>query len=234
MKPEELKSARQGKGWTQHGAAGRLGVSQSYLAMLESGTRQLPAQLARRVRKVYDLPPTALPLPQTLNVKFSGDVAQTLAKQFAALGYEGFAYLRSHSWRKNPAEVLVKALAQPELEARLVEALPWLLVRYPDVDTTWLVEQSKRLNLQNRLGFVTALARRVVEQQHPGDRKRVRSLKKLEEALEPSKLAQVSTLSKASLGTREQQWLEENRSEEAKHWNLLTDWKPEMLPYAAV
>src|SRR5204862_2965596 len=45
-----------------------------------------------------------------------------------ALGYPGFTHLRPRRWAlKNPAEVLLAALAQDDLEPRLVEALPWLL-----------------------------------------------------------------------------------------------------------
>jgi transcriptional regulator with XRE-family HTH domain len=230
MNPQELKSARGRKGWSQHEAAARLGVSQSYLAMLESGARRLPGRLVRRFRKTYGLPPTSLPLPT--NLKPSEETAEALAAELAALGYDGFAHLRSRSRQKNPAVVLLTALAQPELEARLFEALPWLMVQYSDMPFAWLVQQAKLLDLQNLLGFVTTLAREVVKRQAPNERDRIEALRKLEDTLENSKLAKVEPLRKASVGSRERQWLMENRSEEASRWNLLTDWRPEMLRYA--
>jgi transcriptional regulator with XRE-family HTH domain len=233
MSPQELKSARHRKGWSQHEAAVRLGVSQSYLAMLESGSRQLPSRSVRKFRKTYHLPPTSLPLPIALNFKTSEDAAGVLAADLAALGYEGFAHLRSRARRKNPAVVLLTALAQPDLEARLFEALPWLMVQYSDMRFDWLVQQAKLLDVQNRLGFVATLAREVVERQTPNERDRVEALRKLEDVLENSKLAKVELLRKTSVGPRERQWLTENRSEEASRWNLLTDWRPEMLRYAS-
>ena len=57
-------------------------------------------------------------------------------------------------WRKNPGEVLLTALAQPDLESRLTEALPWLMLKYPKLDTKWVVSQARLFGLSNRLGFV--------------------------------------------------------------------------------
>lgn len=232
MSPQELKSARRRKGWSQHEAAARLRVSQSYLAMLESGSRRLPRKSVRRFSKTYGLPPTSLSLPSALDFHLPEETAEELAADLAALGYEGFAHLRSSARQKNPAVALLTALAQTDLEARFFEALPWLMVQYSGMPFDWLVQQAKLLDLQNRLGFVTTLAREVIERQSPNERNRVEVLRKLEDVLENSKLAKVELLGKASLGPRERQWLTENRSEEASRWNLLTDWRPEMLRYA--
>ena len=129
MNAHDLKSGRSSKGLSQVQAAARLGVSQSYLAMLESGGRRLTSELSRRAMKVYDLPPTVLP-PSDVPSHRRVD-AETLVRDLAALGYPGFAYLRPRNWKpKNPGEVLLVALAQDDLEARLVEALPWLMLRY--------------------------------------------------------------------------------------------------------
>lgn len=201
--------------------------------MLETGSRKVSSRSVRKFRKTYDLPPTSLPLPSTLHFKPSEETAEVLAADLATLGYEGFAHLRSRSLQKNPAVVLLTALAQPELEARLFEALPWLMVQYSDMPFDWLVHNAKLLDLQNRMGFVTTLAREVVERETPNERNRVEALRKLEDTLENSKLARVEPLGKASVGSKEMQWLTENRSEEAGRWNLLTDWRPEMLRYAS-
>ena len=118
MNSNDLKSGRSAKGLSQVQAATRLGVSQPYLAMLESGRRRLTPELARRAMKVYDLPPTVLP-PSELLYRHRVD-AEALANDLAALGYPGFAYLRPRSWKpKNPGDVLLAALAQDDLEARL-------------------------------------------------------------------------------------------------------------------
>ncbi|MBI3457303.1 MAG: helix-turn-helix transcriptional regulator [Candidatus Rokubacteria bacterium] len=219
------------RGWTQAQAAARLGVSQPYLAMLERGKRRLTPQLVRRAMKTYGLPPTVLPLSGLPLVKMRVD-PQTLAKDLAGLGYPGFAYLRPRGWKsKNPGEVLLAALAQDELEARLVEALPWLLLKYWEVDRNWLAREARLRDLQNRLGFVVSLARRLAERAQ-GER-RVQALRELEAELERSRLAREDTLCQASLPEPERQWLVETRPEDAKRWNVLTDWTVETLPYVA-
>jgi transcriptional regulator with XRE-family HTH domain len=226
----DLKKARQAKGWSQVRAAARLGVSQPYLAMLESGRRRLTPKLARRAMKVYGLPPTVLP-PSEPPSRHRVD-AEALASDLAALGYPGFAYLRPRNWKpKNPSEVLLAALAQDDLEARLVEALPWLAVKYWPLDREWLVREAKLRDLQNRLGFVVSLARALAER--AGDERKARALKELETDLERSRLAREDTLCEASLPEAERRWLAENRSEEGRRWNLLTNWTADALRYLA-
>jgi hypothetical protein len=158
--------------------------------------------------------------------------AGTLADDLAGLGYPGFAYLRPRNWKpKNPTDVLLRALAQDDLEARLVEALPWLVVKYWPLDREWLVREAKLRDLQIRLGFVVSLACRLAER--AGDARKARALNELETELERSRLAREDTLCKASLPEPERRWLAENRPEEAKHWNVLTDWTGDALRYLA-
>ena len=89
---------------------------------------------------------------------------ETLALELAALGYPGFAHLRVGLVTRTPAEVVLTALSQPELESRIVEALPWVLLAYPELDWPWLRDQAQRGGLQNRLGFLTNVARRLAIQ----------------------------------------------------------------------
>src|ERR1700675_2903659 len=155
MNYEQLKRARLERGWSQQQAAARLDVTQPYLSMLESGRRSL-APLARRLMQVYGLPPTVLPVHEVReNV-----TADFLAHELALLGYPGFAHLRGGAKRANPAEFLLTALAQRNLDARVVEGLPWLVLRYPDMPLDWLVREARARTLQNRLGFVVTLGRR--------------------------------------------------------------------------
>ena len=69
----------------------------------------------------------------------------------AAFGYPGFSY-RKPRQRLNPAEVLHRTLKSADLEARIVEALVWLAVRFADLDWDWIVRQANVEDLQNRLG----------------------------------------------------------------------------------
>jgi len=155
MQPKTLRDARNRRKWTETQAAQRLGMSQSYLAMLETGQRRVTPSLARKFKAVYGLSPTALPSPDLFSprVDVSGE---EFASMVSALGYPGFAYMRSRTRERNPAEVLLEALKQDNLEPRVVEALPWLLLHYWDMDQVWLVRQAKLNNLQNRLGFVAS------------------------------------------------------------------------------
>jgi len=227
MSTNELRTARTAKGLTQAEAASRLGVSQAYVAMLEKGVRRLTRQLASRVMRVYNLPPTAVPPPGAVKESSGPD---ELARDLAALGYPGFSHLRPRRWLpKNPAEVLLAALAKNDLEPRLVEALPWLLLHYPMLDREWLVREVKVRDLQNRLGFVARLAHRLADR--VGEEDKAKHLDELEATLEPSRLVREDTLG-ASLPEAKRRWLQEHQSDDAKRWNVLTDWTASALRYA--
>ncbi len=197
--------------------------------MLERGKRRLTASLARKFMRVYRLDPTVLP-PSDLADRPGRTSPDELARQLAALGYPGFAYLRPYVAKKNPAEVLLTALAQDNLEARVAEALPWLLLQDWEVDSNWLAEQAKRFDLQNRLGFVVSLARQVSESNRRNDQ-RSRALSALESVLERSRLAREDVFFRAPRTPAEREWLMANRPEEARHWNLLADLRREHLGY---
>lgn len=216
MNTEQLKRARRERGWSQQQAAARLGVTQPYLSMLEGGRRSLEP-LARRLMQVYALPPTVLPVHE-VREKVTADF---LAHGLALLGYPGFAHLRGGAKRVNPAEFLLTALAQRNLEARVAEGLPWLVLRYPDMPTNFLVGQARVRNLQNRLGFVVTLARLAAQRD---------DLLPLEQTLADSKLEKEDSFGK-ELNEAEGRWLREHSSEEARQWHLLSDLRPDALRY---
>lgn len=205
-------------------------MSQPYLAMLERGYRRLTPRLAARAARVYGVAPTAVPpAPRGLPARVE---AQALARDLAGLGYPGFAYLRPRKWSpKNPGDVLLTALAQDDLEPRLVEALPWLALRYWRLDWPRVVREAKVRDLQNRLGFVVGLARRLAERAHDGHTARV--LGDVEAQLYRSRLAREDTLCRVALPEAERRWLSEHRPDAARRWNLLTDWTTDALRYAS-
>ena len=231
MLPKTLKAARTRRNWTEAEAAQRMGMSQSYLAMLEQGQRRVTPRLVHKFKAVYGLSPTVLPTSEAFEPRLSV-TSEEFAKEVAALGYPGFAYLKSRVRERNPAEVLLEALTQDSLEPRVVESLPWLLLQYWDMDLVWLVRQAKGNNLQNRLGFVDSLAKKVSERSSPASEERNRKLTDLANTLDDSRLAREDTFLKRVNTAVEREWLRQNRSEEAKHWNLLTSWRPEHLSYA--
>jgi transcriptional regulator with XRE-family HTH domain len=221
-----LKEQRRRKGWTQAQAAARLGVSQTYLSLLENGQRPVSERLAKRLERKFAVPPTVLPVA----MKSGLDNAESLAEGLAALGYPGFTHF-NHGRRVNPAQLLFEALKMHDLEPRLGEALPWVAWRYLDLDWDWLVPEAKLHDLQNRLGFVVGLAKQVAERnEQPAD---AEALAAVERRLEPSRLVREDTLCHESMTQAERRWLREHRSTQAQHWNLLTGLVPDHLSYAA-
>ena len=226
MRAEELRSARERAGLTQQQAAGRLKISQAYVALLERGRRPITFRLGSKIGKLYGLGPTALPLEAS---GVDGWDSASLAAALAGLGYPGFRQLRGEG-TKNPALVLLAAIAAADVEVRVAEALPWVAVRYHDLDWAWLIREAKLRDLQNRLGFVITLARQMAEGR--GDTAVAARLREVEENVERARLVREDTLCQASLSEAERRWLRQNRPDEARHWNLLTDLSARSLRYA--
>ena len=212
-----LKSARLNAHWTQQTAASRLGLTQAYLSMVEQGRRPVTTRLAAQATKVFELPPTALPLDPEDRMH---SAQRDLKADLGALGYPGFAYLGKKP-ACNPALLLWHALDQPDLDTRVVEALPWLVVAYAGMDWEWLRRQAKLHDRQNRLGFVVSLATELANK--AGDSACSQTLAQHRAELDRSRLVREDTLCHDSMTRAERKWLEKNRSPEARHWNLLTD-----------
>ena len=230
MMSQHLRDGRRKARLTQVEAAARLGVSQPYLSQLERGQRPVTPKLARAAAALYHLPVTTLPVQEAVRPGAPVNPAR-LARRLAGLGYPGFAHLQPGS-KTNPAAVVLEALMQPDLEVRLAEALPWVLLTYPDLDWSWLVRQSKLHDVQNRLGFVVALARTVAAR-HAGFPDADGRLAAAERQLERARLAREDTLGRESMPSAERRWLAENRTPAARHWNMLTSLSDGQLPYAA-
>jgi transcriptional regulator with XRE-family HTH domain len=205
-----------------------MGMTQAYLNFLENGKRRLTPELVRRATSVYGLSPEVLPVADTFTPPQTDD--QRFTELLAGLGYPGFSYIRKRVLKKHPFEVLLTALAQKSLDARVAEALPWVAMRYAQPDS-WLVENARRFNLQNRLGFVVSLARRVAEMRSDGTRSE--ELRQLENILDDSRLAKEDVFYRPPRTESEREWLTKNRTEDALHWNLLTDMRTEHLQYAS-
>lgn len=222
----QLRSEREKSGLTQVQAARRLGVSQPYLSLLEAGKRPVSARVARAASRAYGLPPTVLPLPSE-----PGTHRTDLAKELAAVGYPGYRHLR-RARQVNPSLLLLLALSKDELDARVAEALPWVVASYPDLRWEWLVPRAKVHNLQNRLGFVVGLARELAESS-PRWAAAAPELRKVEGDLEPAKLAAETTLGRQNMTEAEKAWLRQHGSVQAKNWNVLSTLNASQLPYAS-
>lgn len=229
MTSEQWKSGRKDSGLTQAQAARALNVSQAYLSQLEKGLRTASAELARNSATLYRLPPTALPITEGANLDAVS--ADDLHRQLASLGYPGFEHVQALATR-NPAEVVLTAIVKPDLDARLVEALPWVLSMYTDLTWNWLRDRAKLQDAQNRLGYVVHLAKETAREL-PNHERVVNVLSQWQEELEQARLVREGTLCRDSMPERERLWLRANRPPAAEHWNLLTSLTPQQLSYAA-
>ena len=119
--------------------------------------------LVRKAASVYGLSPEVLPVADVFLPVQTDD--QKLTEMLAKLGYPGFSYLRAHTLKKHPFEVLLTALAQKNLDGRVAEALPWVAMKYVQLDP-WLLENARKFSLQNKLGFVVTMARQLAEKQN--------------------------------------------------------------------
>jgi transcriptional regulator with XRE-family HTH domain len=210
----ELREARRERGWTQEALAVRLGVSQAYVCLLERGRRRVPRRLAERLVTLLELPLSALPVgAQPVPLR-----ADEAPGALGALGYPGFAYVRGGR-QLNPAELLLRVLRARDVDARVVEALPWMLLRYPNLDWPWLLRETKASDLQNRLGFLLGVARELAELR--GEPNAARELAAQERALEGSRLQREDTF-RDSMTEAERRWLRDHRPAQAAHWNVLS------------
>jgi transcriptional regulator with XRE-family HTH domain len=226
MTAEQWKTGRRKAGLTQVAAARSLDVAQPYLSQLETGARVASTALARKAARLYKLP-ALLPLTEG---RTSGP--DDLQRDLASLGYPGFEHVRRGPMR-NPAEVVLNAVVERNLDTRLVEALPWVLSTYPDLNWEWLRDRAKLQNAQNRLGYVVHLAMETARNL-PERESAVEVLSRWQEELEEARLAGEGTLCRDSMPERERFWLRANRPEAAVHWSLLTSLTAEQLPYAAL
>lgn len=186
----------------------------------------MPGDLAPLLVRKFRLSPVVLPLPE-LDPQFAPMDPDEVAAQLAAFGYPGFTHMKKTSSGMNPAFVVAAALAHDDLDARLVEALLWVLVTFRDLDWSWLCAQCKLLNLQNRLGYLVSLAKKLSK---PGEGA------EMGEALielERSRLVVEGTLCKESMPSAERAWVRNHRPADARHWNLLTTLTVEQLTHAA-
>ena len=224
MTGEELRSARTASQWTQAEAAHRLGVTQAYLSMVERGSRPVSNELASTVLRVLPFPAVARPLGNVVTPANELFFKEALGE----LGYPGFAYLHGGA-SLNPAELILLALDSEELDTRVTEALPWLPLRFPDLPWAWLLRETKLRDRQNRLAYVTVIAKDAAQAESSTEVAAILNVQLT--LLERSRLANEDTLCKASLSRAERSWLRQHRPSAAVHWNLLTDLKAEDLQH---
>lgn len=157
---------------------------------------------------------------------------RAVADAIGALGYPGLFNLFTEmeaEYHHDPAVVLVAALSCDNLQPRTIEALPWLALRYSELDWQWVKREAQSRNKQNRLGYVIGLALRLgaTSASNP---ERLQKLSALEEQLFEIRIDKEDSLCQ-KLEPSEREYLRESRPSEAKLWNLLTDLVAEDLMY---
>jgi hypothetical protein len=153
----------------------------------------------------------------------SASLDDRFREQLSALGYSPFAHVPAARVKPMPDAFLLSVLTQPDVDARVVEALPWLIRTYAaKMDFPWLVQQAKLRNLQNQMGFLFRASR----SQNP-------HLAVAVDALEKARLLEEAALCWNSMPTATRNWMRKHRSPLAKHWNLATMLQPEQSHHAA-
>jgi len=194
----DLHDWRNARGLTQAEAAVMLGVSQTYLSLLETGRRSLTKDLRGRL--------------QALGSAREPRSGESFRAQLSALGYPGFRHVGPSRRRPAPATLLLNALKQPKLDARVCEALVWVARRYgAEVDWDWLVRHAKLHDFQNRLGFLLELASTETA-----------AMLQAKSEMEAARLLAEATFCWDSMPEATRRWMRQNRSPEASHWNVLT------------
>jgi hypothetical protein len=196
--------------------------------MIEGGRRPVTEEIAVKAVGVFRLPATALPLK--VDAQSALD-EKGFKAELGALGYPGFAKFRVGKPKYNPARLLLLALRQDVLDTRVVEALPFLLVKYVDLDWQWVLMNAKVFDGQNRFGFLVDLAEDVAK--GLGDVERKSELKEMKRMIDWSRLAREDTLCQESMSQGERKLLRRKRPAKARHWNLLTDMEEKGLGYVA-
>jgi len=228
MTGRELKKYRKDSKLTQERAAKLLGVSQTYLSLLENGERPLNMRLRKKAVAAFGLSPTELP-SKARYLKIDPVTDEQLTVDLATLGYKGFSHYKP-SRQKNPADVLLSALNADNRDARLIEALPWLVLAFPDMEWHDVKRVVKMYDLQNRLGFVLSVALGLAEQRQ--DKSTAATLSRREADLVPSMLVREGTLCNDKMTNAERRWLATNRTDDARRWRILASLSPQLVRYA--
>ncbi len=224
---DRLRAARLDTGLTQQEAASRLGLRQPTLSRFESGRLVPTLRQFLRLAELYGVSPASLfggdshspllPYRLPLGVSYSELVASLVGH-----GCPGLAGPKGLKPVLPPELTLLGLLAQPSLDPRVVEGLPWLLLNYP-MDGIYLRDVARLYDLQNRLGWTATVAHQLAERAPARSAHRLRAswLAELVAELERARLAREDSLCHPGLTERMKALLRQRRPEFSRRWNLL-------------
>lgn len=237
----KLRELRKAAGLNQAHVAAKLRISQSLVSMLEGGRISLSDDLAPGFARLYsvevgqlrefgrsDASRLKLSESPAAAVAMASVDADALIQSLAALGYPEFKQ-SGKKYSADPSSLLLTALRQPVLARNVAEALPWVALSY-EVEISDILIRARIHDLQNRLGYVLTLARKVAERQKDfiGRRK---ALSEMRMNLLPARLAREDSLCLGQAGSEEQEAARNSRPDFAVFWNMLDDFTPEDLPF---
>jgi hypothetical protein len=151
-----------------------------------------------------------------------------MADALNLLGHPGFRtlfYGLEEETPPDPAVVLVAILSCDDLDESIVEAIPWLILRFEHLDWDWIVREAVSRRIQNRLGFMVNLAAQVAAE-GAVEQERLVFLTRLEERLFEFRIDAEDALCSRRLGNERKQRLRELRSSEARQWGILSALRP--------
>ena len=154
---------------------------------------------------------------------------QEFVFRLAFIGYPGYSYLLQPFERVDtPINVLLDILSYADSELRIIEALPWIILRYCRTDFHHIVAKAQSLHVQNQLGFMVNIASRI--SQTSDDRVPTETLRQIEANLDNVRKDGEFLLFPIR-STVQREWIVRNREPEAKHWGVLATLKPEHIDY---
>lgn len=161
--------------------------------------------------------------------------SRALADALGLLGYPGFQtlfteLLEDEAAAQDPAVVLMAALASNDLDPWVVEALPWLVLRYPNLDWKWTIQEARRRKTQNRLGFVISLALQAGAATTGAET--LLHLSNIEEEIFAVRLNVEDTFCQ-KVPEDQRARIRESAPAEARQWNMLSLLRARDLPYSA-
>lgn len=148
-----------------------------------------------------------------------------MADALMLLGHPGFRtlfYEIEDEPAPDPGVVLIAILSCEDLDRRIVEAAPWIILRFEHLDWEWIIREARARQVQNRLGFLVNLAAQVAADNY-FEQERLIFLTRLEERLFECRLDKEDSLCAKRQAAAERQRLRDTRSSEARQWGLLTD-----------
>jgi transcriptional regulator with XRE-family HTH domain len=217
MNGAEFREWRKKAGRTQVEAAREVGVRQPFVCAVEKGSRPVTTALRNWLYSVCPESVTAVSPCGREETRSS----ELLKEDLGGLGYPGFAYLAVKPKKVDPLEVVLNALKTEDLDQRVTDALPWVLVHRSDLDYRRLTDEIRLCNLQNRLGFLLEVTVEATKKLHFND-----AAVRLEPWLawlRESRLYKEDTLCKKSLTEVERRRLQRRRPKAARFWRIYAD-----------